>query len=277
MKPGSRWRWALALVALLYMGLPLVATFLYSVATAWRNRVLPDGYTTRWWSETLGDDRMLAAVGRSALLALVTTAIVTLVVVPPLYAAHRGHPAVRTVMQVLALLPFALPFVVLAYGMKRLAAASELTAAYESSVALVVLAHVALTFPFFLWPVDAAMRSAGVRRLAEAAETCGASRRATVLGVVLPAVRGGLVAGWVLVFATSFGEYSVVRIIAGNGLETLPVWQVAQLRDTAGNPNGVAVTSILLMVLLVAVAYLTSRLGGTDAFTASRRNAEVTR
>lgn len=76
-------------------------------------------------------------------------------------------------------------------------------------------------------------------------------------------------AGWVLVFATSVGEYSVVRVISGSSVETLPVWQVAQLRDTAGNPNGVAVTAVLLMAVLIVLGLITARLGGSAAQVAS--------
>lgn len=273
-EPGRRWRIVVFAVAVVFLALPLVATVLYSLATVWRNEVLPDGYTLGWWRSTLSDDRMLASVGRSLALALLDTALVTMLVLPPLYVAHRGAVGVRTLMQALALLPFALPFVVLAYGMKRLAGASAITTPYESSPALLLLGHVALTFPFFLWPVDAAMRSARVGRLAEAASTCGVSEAQTLLRVVVPAIRGGLVAGWVLVFATSVGEYSVVRVISGSSVETLPVWQVAQLRDTAGNPNGVAVTAVVLMVVLVVLGLVTSRLGGSAAFTAPRTGSE---
>jgi putative spermidine/putrescine transport system permease protein len=57
------------------------------------------------------------------------------------------------------------------------------------------------------------------------------------------------------VFAISFGEYSIARVITGTSFETVPVWQV-QLTPVngGGNPNGVAVMSVLTFVLFFAVS-----------------------
>ncbi|HLF42910.1 MAG TPA: ABC transporter permease subunit [Acidimicrobiia bacterium] len=257
---GSGWpRWALFSGWAAFLVLPVMATILYSFATVWRNEAFPDGYTTRWWLETLSEPRVVSSLVRSLLLALLTVVVVALVVLPPLYWSYVRNPRIRTLMQLSALLPFALPFVVLAYGIKNLAGITEITRQWESSSLLLVLGHVALSFPFFLWPVDGAMASAGVRRLSEAAETSGAGPVATLLRVIAPNIRTGLLTGSILTFAVSFGEYSIARVITGSSFETLPVWQVAALQDTRGNPNGVAVMAVFTFVVMFVVSVLIAR------------------
>ncbi|WP_396903760.1 ABC transporter permease [Mycolicibacterium phlei] len=244
-----------------FLALPVIATMLYSAATVWRGRALPDGLTLAWWIQTFSEPRVVSALWRSTWLAAVTVLVVAAIVLPALYWGHVRNPRIRTVMQVCALLPFALPFVVLAYGIKRLAGASELTAPWEASPLLLVLGHVALAFPFFLWPVDGAMGAAGVRHLAEAAETSGASPLSILFRVVIPNIRVGMLTGAILTFATSFGEYSIARVITGSSFETLPVWQVAALQDTRGNPNGVAVMAMFTFLLMFVVSALIARTG----------------
>jgi putative spermidine/putrescine transport system permease protein len=202
-----------ALLALwgVFLALPVAATMLYSVATVWRGRALPDGFTVHWWVQTLSEPRVVAAL--------------------------------------------------LAYGIKRLAGATEVTQPWEASPLLVVLGHVALAFPFFLWPVDGAMAAADVRNLSEAAETSGASPLSTLFRVVIPNIRTGILTGAILTFATSFGEYSIARVITGSSFETLPVWQVAALQDNRGNPNGVAVMAMFTFVLMFVVSVLIARTG----------------
>lgn len=251
--------WALLGAWGIFLALPVIATLLYSVATVWRNQALPDGFTLGWWIQTLSEPRVVSALLKSTWLAALTVVIVAILVLPALYWAYVRNPRIRTAMQLCALLPFALPFVVLAYGIKRLAGVSELTQPWESSVFLVVLGHVALAFPFFLWPVDGAMASAGVRRLSEAAEASGASPLTTLVRVIIPNIRTGILTGAILTFATSFGEYSIARIITGNSFETLPVWQVAALDDTRGNPNGVAVMAMFTFLLMFTVSMLIAR------------------
>jgi putative spermidine/putrescine transport system permease protein len=248
---GRGWgRYPLYVVWGVFIALPMAATALYSLATVWRNKAFPDGLTFHWWATTLREPRVVQALSRSVVLALVTVAITAAIVVPALYWSYVRNPRLRPVLQFSALLPFALPFVVLAYGMKNLAGAFDITRPYEASTLLLVLGHVALSFPFFLWPVDGAMAGAQVRLLSEAAETTGAGPVTTLIHVVLPAIRTGLLTGAMLCFATSFGEYSIARVITGSSFETLPVWQVAALNDTRGNPNGVAVMAIFTFVVL---------------------------
>lgn len=254
-------RWTLLGLWGVFLALPVVATMLYSVATVWRGQALPDGFTLSWWTQTLREPRVVEALMRSTWLAAVTVLVVAAIVLPALYWGYIRNPRIRVVMQLCALLPFALPFVVLAYGIKRLAGASELTQPWEASPLLVVLGHVALAFPFFLWPVDGAMAAAGVRQLSEAAETSGASPLSTLFRVVIPNIRTGILTGAILTFATSFGEYSIARVITGSSFETLPVWQVAALQDTRGNPNGVAVMAMFTFLLLFVVSVLIARTG----------------
>lgn len=260
--PGKGWaRWPLLALVGLYLALPIVATVLYSLATVWRNTAFPDGLTGRWWAETLSDPRLVDALLRSLLVAVLAVGIIAVVTLPPLYFSYVRNPRLRIVMQVAALLPFALPFVVLAYGIKSLAGLTELTTHFEASKQLLVLGHVALAFPFFLWPVDAAMAAAGVRRLHEAATASGARPLTTLVRVVVPNIKTGLVSGALLAFATSFGEYSIAQVITGSSYETLPVWQVANLKDTRGNPNGVAVMATFVFVLFLLVALAVARVG----------------
>jgi putative spermidine/putrescine transport system permease protein len=257
--PGKGWfRWVLFGLVIAYVALPIVAATLYSLSTSWTGndgRVLPDGYTLHWWAGLVTDDRLIAAIGRSLLVALLAVLIVAALVLPPLYWSYVRNPRLRTVMSTVALIPFALPFVVMAFGIKDVTSHLPLVGQYSATWQLVVVGHVALCFPFFLWPVDAAMAAAGIPRLHEAAQTSGANSLTTLLRVVIPNIRTGILTGSILVFAISFGEYSIARVITGTSFETVPVWQV-QLTpiNGGGNPNGVAVMSVLTFVLFFAVS-----------------------
>ena len=90
---GPRWLRATVLaVVALYGVLPLVATVLYSIATVWRRKPLPDGYTLEWWASTLSDPAFLGALARSLGIALLTVIAVNLLVLPPLLARTVMRP-----------------------------------------------------------------------------------------------------------------------------------------------------------------------------------------
>jgi molybdate transport system permease protein len=78
-----------------------------------------------------------------------------------------------------------------------------------------LVASVLYSLPFAVQPFAAAL--AGVdRRLVEASHTLGVSRLGTFLRVTLPLAWPGVLAGAVLTFAHTLGEFGVVLMVGGN-------------------------------------------------------------
>jgi len=247
-------RWILFGAVATYLLLPVLAVFLYSVATVWRARILPDGYTLDHYLAVVSDERILGAFGRSMVLATMVTVVVIVVVVPAAYWARIRNPRIKPLIEVGAAIPFALPFVVIAFGIDRIV--GMLIPGVQNTFGVLLVGSAAIAFPFFYWAVDGAMSAAGIERLSEAAETCGARPHQTVVRVILPAVRTGVITGAILVFATSFGEFALAQILVGAAFETLPLWQADALLQTTGRFNDLAVTTVVSFVLLFLLAAL---------------------
>ena len=248
----------IALIALFTVA-PMLATLLYSLATVWRRRPLPDGYTLQWWADTLSDQAFLAAAGRSLLLALATVLLINLLVLPPLYWSHVRNPRIRPVLQLAALIPFVLPGIVMAAAINRFVGLWPLTAGLQATATLLLLSSVAVSFSVYLWAVDGAMRSARIASLCEAASTLGASPPYMLRRVVVPNIKHGIAIGSLLAFAGVIGELALPRIITGSSFETIPLWQLREMRGTDADPNAVAVSSLLLLALLFVFSVLVIR------------------
>jgi putative spermidine/putrescine transport system permease protein len=245
--------------ALFYFCVPMVAVLVYSFATRWTANVLPDGYTLDWWQATLSNPRIQSAFSTSISLATLTAVIDIAVVVPAAYWSRVRNARIRHVVEVTAALPFALPYVVIAFGLMQFS--GVVAPQFQGTFPLLVAGHAAIAFPFVYWAVDGAMAAAGIERLSETAEACGASPSQTVRKVVLPNISAGLVTGGLLSFAASFGEFAMAQII-GRGMDTVPLWSAEMIRsysDTAGSYNRLAVVTLLtfavLFVLSAVVVY----------------------
>ena len=236
----------------LYFLLPAAAVLLYSFATSWTGHVLPDGYTLEHWRSGLEDPRLVGALVRTTVLATGVVALDVLLVVPAAYWARIRNPRSRMLIELTAAIPFALPFVVIAYGILRLT--GQVAPALLGTPALLLLGHAAIAFPFLYWAVDGAMAAANIERLSEAAETCGAAPLAIIRRVVLPNIGTGIATGGMLVFATSFGEFALIQMLAGRRFETVTLWSLDLLTGTNARFNELAVITTVTFALLFLIS-----------------------
>lgn len=59
------YHYAVLFLVFLFLALPLMATFLYSISTSWGVSVLPDDLTLKWYQELFHDERFLLALWHS--------------------------------------------------------------------------------------------------------------------------------------------------------------------------------------------------------------------
>ena len=112
-----------------------------------------------------------------------------------------------------------------------------------------VLASAVVGFPLLVRSIRVGMESID-RQLIQASRTLGATGLDTLVTVVLPLSRHGIVAGSSLMFARSLGEFGATIIVAGNipvVTQTIPL----AIYDYASSPSG---ESAALSLCVVAVA-----------------------
>lgn len=249
---GRLARFILFAAMALYLLVPMLAVVLYSLSTRWTAHMLPDGYTLAHWRDGLQSGRLLAAVGRSFWLALAVLVLDILIVVPAVYWQRVRNPRIRLISELAAAIPFALPFVVIAFGILRLA--GDFAPNLLGTWYLLMFGHAAIAFPFLYWAVDGAMAAAHVERLNEAAQTCGASPAQVLRHVVLPNIGAGVATGGMLVFATSFGEFALVQILLGARFENVSLYSLDLLAGTNANYQQLAVVTVITFVILFVIS-----------------------
>lgn len=241
----------------LYLFVPIGAVLLYSIAGRWTANVLPDTYTLQHWLDALSSTRIVGAFWTSLTLGFWTTLIVLALTVPAAYWARVRNPRIRPLLEISAAIPFALPFVVVGFALLHFT--GLVVPPLQGSYVLVVLAYVAVTFPFVYWALDGALAAADVRRLSEAAAAAGATSWQTIVRVVLPNIRTGIATAAMLAFALAIGEFALVKMLAGS-LNTIPLLSATMMNASSGSFAPLAVMTTIVFALLfcisVAVAWL---------------------
>ena len=225
---GSLLRYVLLTVVVLYLVLPLFSTVLFSLATVWSKTILPEGYTLNAYRESFNDPQILRGIQRS-LTAMVGTLFISLtLVVPALLWVHLCAPKSKRWLEFLAIVPWALPGVVLSLAVIR-----TYVSPYDVSRPLVlVLTYTLISLPFIFRAVDAALSAVDLRTLVEAAQTLGAGWFEIGRRVILPNIAPGMLSAALLVAALVSGEYVIARLLGGVGWKTFALYQAeAQFTD----------------------------------------------
>ncbi|RED25814.1 molybdate transport system permease protein [Rhodopseudomonas thermotolerans] len=137
--------------------------------------------------------------------------------------AQRSWPG-RTVLDALVTIPLVFPPIALGFFLllllgRRSPVGQWLDAgfgfSFVFSVEGVLLASVIAGLPLVVKPIEAAIASVS-RSLGEASRTLGRNELETFLFVILPNIRGAIVAGLVLGTARSLGEVGITLMLGGN-------------------------------------------------------------
>ena len=206
------------------------------------------------------------AVGLTLRLAALTTAVLAIVGLPLAYWLATTRRAWRPFVDAAVAVPLLLPPTVLGfYFLMSTGPDTAIGRAYERlaggtipfSFTGILLASVLYNLPFAVRPFAAGFAAVD-RRFIEAARCLGASGPRTFFTVVLPLSWPSVLAGLVLAFAHTVGEFGVVLMVGGNipGLTrtiALAIYDDVQALDYAGANEA----SLVLLVFAVSVLALT--------------------
>jgi putative spermidine/putrescine transport system permease protein len=213
---------------LAYMLLPILATYVFSIAIRWDRSILPEGLTFDWYRTAFQDRWFLIVFQHSITISAATVLASAALIVPTAYWVHLKLPRALPLLNLISTLPFAIPAVVLALGLIKLYGQGPLQLA--RTPAMLVLAYVIFTLPFMYRPVASSLEAIDIRRLTEAAQSLGASWPRTLVQVILPNILPGILSGGLLVFATIFGEFTLATLLVGARFKTFPMQLVYYTR-----------------------------------------------
>jgi len=235
--PGASALVALAVYAFLYAPLVVLVAFSFNrarLSASW------EGFTLAWYASALRDERILAALRNSIVIAFATTLIATAAGTAAALAFHRWRFRAQATWTALMVLPLVVPEIVLAASLVLLFAGMGLRLGFLT----VILAHVAFSMSYAVVVVRA--RLAGFdHTVEEAAMDLGASPLRTLRHVTLPMIGPGILAASLLVFAVSIDDYVVTSFVAGVGATTLPLHIYSMVRSGL-SPEINAVSTLLL-------------------------------
>ena len=260
--------WQIIAVALFlfYMLLPIVSTYIFSVATRWDRTILPEGYTLEFYLRAFQTSYFITTLRNSLILSAATILVSLVVIVPTVYWVHTRLTGFKPVLDVLMILPFGIPTVVLALALVQVYNVPPIA----RSPVLLIGAVVVYSMPFMYRPVSNAMQAIDALTLTEAGQSLGANVFQVLSKIIIPNILPGILSGSLLVFSTVFAEYTLTSLIVGAKFKTFPLLLVEYTRI---NGNIAAAFSVVSFTIawLVSILILWVGTKGQDGAAETRQ------
>ncbi len=248
--------------------LPHVAVVLTSVSAtgAWYKSILPAEFTGNHYLAALVDELALRSVGNSITYAGWATLVAVVVGLGAAVIIVRSNLPGRGLIDALAMLPLAVPGLVLAFGYLSISVwfrqkLGESTPSFldvqKWPVGLLVMAYAARRLPYVVRSAVAGLQQTPVD-LELAAANLGAGRWRVLGRITVPLIFANLIAGALLAFAFAMLEVSDSLILAQTS-EFYPItkaiWELSQrLGDGLYIASALGVWAMVLLMLTILSA-----------------------
>ncbi len=198
----------------------------FSVPGSWYRTVLPQAFTGSNYVEALGHSMTVSSIKNSLIYSSLAVCFNMVLGIAIAFVVVRSDLKIRGILDTLAMLPLAVPGLVMAFG--YLACSSELSQTLfvknhpifkklvdvqTNPLLFLVIAYSIRRLPYMVRSAVAGLQQTSVT-LEEAASNLGASPMLTIRRITVPLILANLIAGAMLAFAFSMLEVSDSLMLA---------------------------------------------------------------
>ena len=214
--------------------LPHVAVVLTSFAGDWYATVLPESWTFSHYQNALGHSLTVPSIVNSLKYASVSTVVDIVLGVAIASVIIRTKFAGRALLDAAAMLPLAVPGIVLAFGYVSMTQEGKAFAFLNPTrdpTALLIIAYAVRRLPYMVRSAAAGLQQTSVT-LEEAAQNLGAPPFRTLRKITMPLIAANVLAGGLLAFSFAMLEVSDSLILAQKSTDfpiTKAIYELFQL------------------------------------------------
>ncbi|MCY1233914.1 Inner membrane ABC transporter permease protein YdcV [compost metagenome] len=219
----------------------------------------PQGFSLKWVAKVFTVESFQESFAISMLLAIGGTAAALVLGVPASYALSRYKLPFGETIRTIVSLPIIVPGIIVGLALLR-----YIVVPFGLNITLTLfLAHTALVLPYAVRVVSASLNNLR-SDIEEAAVLLGSSRAGAFFRVVMPNIRSGILAAFILGFVTSFNQVPVSLFLSGPGVRTLPIDMLSYMEITY-DPS-IAALSALLAFMSIGIVFLAERFLGFSRY-----------
>lgn len=237
-------------LTLLFFYLPILYIIVFSFNDS-RSLTKFSGFSLRWYEKMFADSTMMEAVFYTVVIALIATAISTVVGTVAAIGLSKSKRVVQVMVERVNDLPVMNPDIVT--GISLLMFFSVL--AVKKGFLTLLLAHIMFCIPYVMLSVTPKLRSLDPN-LIDAAMDLGATPFQALTKVIVPQIKPGIVSGALIAFTMSFDDFVISYFVTGNGVSNISILVYTMSKRVNPSINALSTLVILGITLVLGIVNL---------------------
>lgn len=207
------------------------------------------GFSLRWYKHMLESRDMVESLYTTFSIALIATAVSTIVGTISAIGLSKSRKIVRDVMEQVDNLPIMNPEIVTAIGFMLLFITFRISKGYVT----MLLAHIAFCIPYVILSVMPKIRALDPN-LADAAMDLGATPFQALTKVIVPQITPGIVSGALIAFTMSVDDFIISYFVTGSGVKNLSIMVYTMSKRV--NPSINALSTLVVVIITVVLVII---------------------
>ncbi len=249
---GKKSSSVLIVIICVYLLLPLVLTFFYSLFQQW-DHILPSGFTAQYYRQLFFDTRFLAALGRTVLISILPILLCTVIVLLAMYVVVVYLPWLDKIMQVLCMIPYAIQGVILAVSILSLYA--DAPEPFSNRIFMLTATYCVMILPYMYQSIKNNLNGVNAPRLLETAQILGAGKLRAFFSIIVPNILSGVVISMMLSASMVFGDFVIVNTIGGSYFETAQMY-LYKILFQSGQLSSALIVLLFVTTLLISAGIM---------------------
>lgn len=239
-------------IVFLFLYLPIFVLIIFSFNSS-RLRGSFDGFSLIWYRSLLNDRAVMQALYNTLLIAVLSTIISTTMGTFASIGIHYLRGKRKDVILNLNYIPVINPDIVTAVALMALFKFFSL----RFGINTMLISHVVFSVPFVILNILPKLQQLD-RNLLDASMDLGATPLYSIINVIIPQIKPGIITGALMAFTLSIDDFIISYFNTGHGFNNLSIL-IYSMAKKGINPSINALSTLMFAVMLSLVLIINRR------------------
>lgn len=207
------------------------------------------GFSLKWYSALFNNDRIMSALFYTVLIAVIASVVATIIGTLASIGIHKMKGPKKALLLNINYIPVLNPDIVTGVSLMSLFIFLRIIIDVEFGFMTMLIAHITFNIPYVILAVLPKLRQLP-DNIEEAALDLGATPLYTMLHIILPQIKPGIISGLLIAFTMSIDDFVISFFTSGPGVTNLSI-EIFSMARRGIKPEINALSTLMFVSVLV--------------------------